>query len=77
MTKKLIYVLVIGSVLAALVAAVPALAKSQATLDSGTTFYVPKPNHGALEQIADLTSSGQKAEANLIQEMVETPHAMG
>ncbi|HSJ87967.1 MAG TPA: glycoside hydrolase family 6 protein [Anaerolineales bacterium] len=76
MTKKLIYVLVIGSVLAALVAAVPALAKSQATLDSGTTFYVPKPNHGALEQIADLTSSGQKAEANLIQEMVETPHAI-
>ena len=76
MTKKLIYVLVIGSVLAALVAAVPALAKSQATLDSGTTFYVPKPNHGALEQIADLTSSGQKAEANLIKEMVETPHAI-
>ena len=76
MTKKLIYVLVIGSVLAALVAAVPALAKSQATLDSGTTFYVPKPNHGALEQIADLTSSGQKAEANLIREMVETPHAI-
>ena len=76
MTKKLIYLLVIGSVLAALIAAVPALAKSQAVLDPGTKFYVPKPNHGALEQIADLTSSGQKADANLIKKMIQTSHAI-
>ena len=76
MTKKLIYLLVIGSLLAALVAVAPALAKSQAVLDPGTKFYVPKPNHGALEQIADLISSGQKADAKLIKKMVETSHAI-
>jgi endoglucanase len=76
MTKKLIYLLVIGALLAALVAVAPALAKSQAVLDPGTKFYVPKPNHGALEQIADLTSTGQKADANLIKKMVETSHAI-
>jgi endoglucanase len=76
MTKRLIYLLVLGSLLAALVAVAPALAKSQAVLDPGTKFYVPKPNHGALEQIADLTSTGQKADANLIKKMVETPHAI-
>ena len=76
MTKKLIYLLVIGSMLAALIAAAPALAKSQAILDPSTKFYVPKPNHGALEQIAHLTSSGQKEDANLIKKMIETSHAI-
>ena len=78
MTKKLIYLLVIGSLLAAFFASAPAfaLAKSHAVLDSSTKFYVPKPNHGALEQIADLTSSGQKSDANLIKKMIETSHAI-
>jgi endoglucanase len=77
MTKKLIYLFVIGSVLATLIA-VPVLAsaKTQAGLDPGTQFYVPKANHGAIEQIADLTSSGDKADANLIKEMIQTPQAV-
>ncbi len=65
MTKKLIYLLVIGALMAAFVAS-GASAKSQAVLDPGTKFYVPKVNKGATEQIADLTSSGNKADANLI-----------
>jgi endoglucanase len=41
-----------------------------------TQFYVPKPNHGALEQIARLTSSGQKTEAAWIKRMINTPQAV-
>jgi endoglucanase len=75
MTKKLIYLLVIGSLMAAFVAS-GASAKSQANLDPGTRFYVPKVNKGATEQIADLTSSGNKADASLIKQMVQTPQAV-
>jgi endoglucanase len=75
MTKKLIYLLVIMATMAAFVAS-GASAKSQALLDPGTRFYVPKVNKGATEQIADLTSSGKKADANLIKQMVQTPQAV-
>ncbi len=75
MTKKLIYLLVIGSLMAAFVAS-GASAKTQAVLDPGTKFYVPKVNKGATEQIADLTSSGNKADANLIKQLVQTPQAV-
>jgi endoglucanase len=51
-------------------------AKSQATLDPDTQFYVPKPNQGAIEQIADLTSSGNRTEARLIKTMIQTPQAV-
>jgi len=40
-----------------------------------TRFYVAKPNHGAIEQIADLISSGEKADAELIRQMIEMPQA--
>jgi endoglucanase len=53
-----------------------ALANTAQSLDAGTQFYVPKPNHGAVKQMADLTSSGDKADANLIREMIETPQAV-
>ncbi len=78
MTKKLIYLLVIGSLLAAVIVSAPvqAAAKSQAVLDPNTRFYVPKVNKGATAQIADLTSSGNKADANLIKQMVQTPQAV-
>ncbi|MGE5375334.1 MAG: glycoside hydrolase family 6 protein [Bacteroidota bacterium] len=75
MTKKLIYLLVIGALMAAFIAS-GASAKSQAALDPGTKFYVPKVNKGATEQIADLTSSGNKADANLIKQLVQTPQAV-
>ena len=52
------------------------LLASPAAAADGTNFYVPKPNHGAVEQIADLTSQGDKADADLIEAMVDTPRAV-
>lgn len=77
-TIKLKHLLVICTLVAALVASMPVLvsAKSQASLDPGTQFYVPKPNHGAIEQIADLTSSGNKSDANIIKKMIGIPSAI-
>src|ERR1044071_5568009 len=76
--RKLKHLLAVCTLVAALVASVPMLvsAKSPASLDSGTQFYIPKPNHGALEQIANLTSSGNKGDANLIKEMIGIPQAV-
>jgi endoglucanase len=68
MTKKLIYFLVIGSLMAALIAS-GASAKSQAVLDPGTKFYIPKVNKGATEQIADLTSSGKGTPKTVMQDV--------
>ena len=76
--KKLIYLFMIGSLMAVLLVSAPAIASanSPASLDPGTQFYVAKPNHGALEQIADLTSRGDKTDANLIKTMIRTPQAV-
>ena len=79
MTKQKKLAQLLMSILAALlIATAPILvsAKPQSSLDPDTQFYVPKPNHGAKEQIADLTSSGNKNDANLIREMIETPQAV-
>ena len=76
MTKKLMYLLMIGSMMAVLFAPGFVAAKSAAVLDPGTRFYVPKPNQGATLQIAQLIASGNKADANLIQKMVNTPQAV-
>ncbi len=38
-------------------------------------LYIPKPNHGAIEQIADLHAAGQAEDAALIRTMIETPQA--
>lgn len=69
---------VVSTLLVVLIASLPAIAsaKSQDGLDADTQFYIPKPNHGAIEQFADLTSSGEKADAALIQEMIGTPQAV-
>ena len=65
-----------------LIASVPGLALAKngtgygQGLDPETPFYVPKANHGAIEQIADLISSQNKADADLIREMIDTPQAV-
>jgi len=80
--KKLRRILIISTILAVLIAATPALAAPDAqdsdgmNLDPDTQFYVPKRNQGAIEQFADLTSSGDKADANLIREMIKVPQAV-
>jgi endoglucanase len=38
-------------------------------------LYTKKPNHGAIEQIADLTAAGETEDAALIRTMIETPQA--
>jgi endoglucanase len=59
-------------------ALVSARAKSSSagSFDPNTQFYVPKPNHDAVEQIAELTSQGRKAEANQIRAIINTPTAV-
>lgn len=74
--RKIIYILITSILIAVLIAPVAASAKPQASLDPNTRFYVPPPNPGAKAQIADLTSSGNKADANLIRKMIETPQAV-
>lgn len=71
------HLMVLCILLILLIGIVPmAMAKMTSALDPGTQFYVPKPNKGAQEQIADLTSSHNKADANLIRSMINTPQAV-
>jgi endoglucanase len=53
-----------------------ASAAGPVTLDPNTQFYAPRPDHGAILQIAHLTASGQRADAALIRAMVNTPQAV-
>jgi len=68
----------VSTLVAALIASAPGLAStaSKASLGPSTQFYVPKPNQGAIEQIADLRSSGNTSDADLIRKMIETPQAV-
>ena len=49
---------------------------SGAGVNPAARFYVPKADHGAVMQIADLTSQGDKADAALIRTMIDTPQAV-
>jgi endoglucanase len=50
---------------------------SAAAAPAGSSeFYVPKPNPDAIDQIAALRAAGNKADADLIEAMVETPAAV-
>jgi endoglucanase len=76
-------VLVVGSLLITLftlAVPTPASAGSQTgpsgSLNPTTRFYVPKPEHDAVKQIAALTSQGRKDDAALIREMINTPTAV-
>src|ERR1043165_1613422 len=74
--RKLIYLLIVSTLLMVLMVPVSALAKPRNDVAANTQFYISKPNHGALDQISSLTSSGDKADANLIKEMIQTPQAV-
>ena len=45
-------------------------------IEPGDEFYVPKPNHGAIKQIAQLRAQGQAQDAELIRRMIEVPQAV-
>lgn len=51
-------------------------APADAVLAGGTAFYTPRPDHGAVEQIAELTSHGQTSLADGVRAMIETPQAI-
>ncbi len=78
--RKFRHLLTAAMVLAALLVSAPMLAaampQSNPALSATTQFYVPKPIDGAVLQIAQLTSSGDKADANLIKTMIQTPQAV-
>ncbi len=76
-------VLAVGALLTALI--IPTVSVSAApgstggtgrSLDPTTQFYVPEPDHGAIDQIATLTSGDDTADADLIRGMIETPQAV-
>lgn len=72
-------IILITAVLTLLVAAIPMLVMAESHtngLDPDTEFYVAKRNQGAIRQIADLTSSGDKATADLVRAMIETPQSV-
>jgi endoglucanase len=74
------HLLVLGAFLATLIAipaagAAPAPA-APAALPASTQFYIPKPDQGAIVQIAHLTADHQYADAALISQMVNTPQAV-
>jgi endoglucanase len=51
-------------------------ASEELDLDPDTSFYVPKPNHGAIEQIAALIARGNFGDAALIRDMINYPQAV-
>jgi len=72
--------LVISILLVVLIAATPGFAWGKQPdsmgLDPNTRFYTPKPDHGAVQQIADLLASHQRMDAKLIGKMILTPQAV-
>jgi endoglucanase len=76
MTKqsKMRYILLVFTLIAVLVATTSVFAAG--ALNPNTKFYVPKVDKGATTQIANLTNSGNKADANLIKAMTQTPQAV-
>ncbi len=77
MTPRKLRNVVLSALLLAMVGAAPATASPQdPALDPDTEFYVPKALNGAIEQFADLTSSGNYGDAALIREMIDLPQAV-
>jgi endoglucanase len=57
-------------------ATAPTAATATAPLPAGTTFYVPAPDQGAKQQIAQLKSQHRPGDAALVQAEVDTPQAV-
>ena len=66
----------ISGAVAAVALAIGAVGPAAAADPLGpASFYVPKPNHGAIQQIAALTAAGKAADADLIRSIIDTPQA--
>ncbi|GAA4562946.1 glycoside hydrolase family 6 protein [Micromonospora coerulea] len=67
----------LAAVAATLAAAVPfPAAPAAADIPDTATFYTPRPDHGALAQIAELTVAGQYQRAAQLRTMTRTPQAV-
>ena len=53
-----------------------AIAAGETSMNAAQELYVPKPDHGAIAQIAALTAAGDKADAARIRAMIDTPQAV-
>ena len=65
-----------GLAAVALIGAFVGAPASAAPSATGEDLYVPPPNHGAKQQIAQLTAQGDKGAADLIRAMTDTPQAV-
>lgn len=50
--------------------------QKKAGLDPSTSFFIPPPNPGALQQIAELRAANDRTNADLLRTMVRTPQAV-
>lgn len=66
--------MLLGAVVPAAASAAPP--EEGSVIDASTALYVPPANHGAIAQIAALRAAGQKADAALIESMIDTPQAV-
>lgn len=57
-------------------AALAGASPSAQSVDPETEFYVAKPNQDARRQIAELISSGRRADAELIRQLIAVPQAV-
>src|SRR5918995_4891274 len=55
---------------------VSSAARKTAGIDPSTSFFIPPPNPGAVQQISDLRAAGDRTNADLLQAMVSTPQAV-
>jgi endoglucanase len=65
---------VIGA--AAMIVAFAPAVPAHAAIPDGTSFYVPPPNPGAVEQIDELVRTGQRDLAKKVRQMINTPQAV-
>ena len=78
--RKFRYFMALSALLVLLLAVAPVAGPAKGAtgliLDPDTQFYVRKPDLGALQQIAGLISTGDKADADLIRTMIAIPQAV-
>ncbi len=68
-------ILILSTLLILFIAVAPVFAFGTG-IDPDTKFYVRKPDHDAIKQIASLIKVKDKDDANLIREMIKTPQAV-
>jgi endoglucanase len=74
--KGLSFVGAVALAAASLLAVLAPIAAAGPSAPTGTQFYVPRPNPAAQQQIAQLRSSGHRADAELVSAMTSTAHAV-